>query len=151
MKTELLTEIWNAHRQSLAGPLKKLTPDNFRNRLRPETASAGFIALHIAESILDFGKPFFGFEIPFEPRTLRASDPGEELSPDAVQALLRQALEAMTTAIGQMPDDQWQEVVSSQVGSVTRLQGLVFIMHHNSYHIGQMAQALKKGEMKNEV
>lgn len=36
-------------------------------------------------------------------------------------------------------DDQWTEIVLSAFGEVRRMQVLAFLMHHNSYHAGQIA------------
>lgn len=30
-------------------------------------------------------------------------------------------------------------------GEITRLQGLMYLLHHDSYHVGQMVLAHKKG------
>lgn len=49
MTTELLASIWQMNQAAAQGPIWKLTPDNYHNRLTPDTASAVFIALHVAE------------------------------------------------------------------------------------------------------
>ncbi|GAB3905967.1 hypothetical protein GCM10028803_37620 [Larkinella knui] len=146
MQTDLIRQLWKTHQQALAGPLSKLSDDNRRNRLTPETASAGFIALHIAETMLTFSRPLFGTKIDFQPQTLRAEDEGKEIGIPYIRSLLGQAQEAVTTAIGETSEVQWNEVVHLPWGEVTRFQGLVFMMHHNSYHIGQLMQAMKKGK-----
>ncbi|WP_018618349.1 DinB family protein [Spirosoma luteum] len=147
MTTQLLSQIWLANQNAAQGPIRKLTPDNYRNRLTPETASAGFIALHTAEVIHRFASMLFGRDVTI---TLQAvggvSDEGKPLDLAAVQQLVTDSFELIADHIQQVSNEQWTEVISSPFGEVPRMQLLVFLMHHNSYHAGQIAQAIKKGK-----
>lgn len=148
MTTELLSQIWLANQNAAQGPIRKLTPDNYRNRLTPETASAGFIALHTAEVLHRFASMLFGRDVTIELQAVGGvSDEGKPLDLDTVQQLVTDSFAMIADHIPQTTDAQWAEIIPSPFGDVSRMQGLVFLMHHNSYHAGQIAQAVKKGKV----
>lgn len=145
--TELMTNLWQINQSSVSGPIKKLTLDNYRNRLTPATASAGFIALHTAEAMHRFAKMIFNRDItiPFQ-ATGGVSDVGEPLDLASVQRTVDESFAMVAHEIQQMSENQWEEITPTPFGEVTRLSVLGFLMHHNSYHAGQITQALKKGQ-----
>lgn len=148
MTTELLTQLWQFNQASVTGPLRKLTPENYRNRLTPETASAGFILLHTAEVMHRVAKILFGREVTIPLQAVGGvSDDGKPLDLAAVQQLFEDSLAMIAEHIQQMNDEQWTELISSFLGEVPRMQLLSFLMHHNSYHVGQITQAIKKGQV----
>ncbi|MVM36164.1 DinB family protein [Spirosoma sp. HMF4905] len=147
MTTELLSQIWQMSQTSAQGPIRKLTIDNYRNRLTPETASAGFIALHTAESMHRMAKILFGREISIPIQASGGvSDQGQPLDLVSIQQTVTDSYAMIADHIQQTSDDQWTEIILSPFGEVPRMQVLVFLMHHNSYHAGQIAQAIKKGK-----
>ncbi|MVM39178.1 DinB family protein [Spirosoma sp. HMF3257] len=147
MTTELLSQLWQMSQGASQGPIRKLTPDNYRNRLTPETASAGFIALHTAEVMHRFANMLFDREISIPIQaTGRVSDEGKPLDLVAILQLVEDSFAMIADQIHQTSDDQWAEIISSPFGEVPRMQMLTFLMHHNSYHAGQIAQAIKKGK-----
>lgn len=146
MLTELLTQLWQTNQAAASGPILKLTPDNYRHRLTPETASAGFMALHTAEAMHRFAKMMFGREISIQPQTIGGvSDEGKPLDLASVQKAVKDSYAMIAGQIRQTSDAQWAEIIPTQFGDVPRMQVLTFLMHHNSYHAGQIAQAIKKG------
>jgi uncharacterized damage-inducible protein DinB len=148
MTTELLSQIWLANQNAAQGPIRKLTPDNYRNRLTPETASAGFIALHTAEVLHRFASMLFGRAVTIDLQAVGGvSDEGKPLDLAVVQQGVTDSFAMIADHIQQTSDEQWTEIVSSPFGEVSRMQLLVFLMHHNSYHAGQIAQASKKGRV----
>lgn len=146
MKTTVLTEIWTLHQRIILDAFTKISSDNHKNRLMPETASVGFIALHLAETMFFFSNMLFGTAMGFMPRTMRMADEGHPVDLDQVNTLVHQAVDTLTTAIGQVTEEQWDEIVSGPLGDLSRMQGFVYMTHHNSHHIGQMVQAMKKGK-----
>ena len=148
MTTQLLANLWRINQLSAAGPIQKLTPDTYRNRLTPDTASAGFIALHAAESMHNFAKILFGREVSIETQTTKGvSDDGRTLDLTAVQQAVDDAYAMVADQIQQTADEQWAEVIPTPFGDTPRMGVLAFLMHHNSYHAGQIAQAVKKGQV----
>ncbi|AUD06544.1 DinB family protein [Spirosoma pollinicola] len=146
MTTELLTQLWQFNQASASGPVNKLTPDNYRNRLTLETASAGFIALHTAEVMHRFALMLFGREVAIPLQAVGGvSDDGKPLDLALVRQLFDDSFAMITAHIQQTTDEQWAGIVPSPFGDVSRMQLLTFLMHHNSYHAGQLAQAIKKG------
>lgn len=148
MTTELLANLWRINQLSAAGPIQKLTPETCRNRLTPDTASAGFIALHTAESMHGFAKILFGRALTIDTQTTRGvSDDGRVLDLASVQRAVDDAYAMIAGHIGQATDAQWAEVIPTPFGDTPRMGVLAFLMHHNSYHAGQIAQAVKKGRV----
>jgi uncharacterized damage-inducible protein DinB len=149
--TELLSQLWQSNQQTVLGPILKLTPDTYRHRLTPATASAGFIALHTAEGMHGFATMIFGRPMSIQPQAGRgASDTGQPLDLAAIQQLTADSFAMVAEQIAQTPDEQWAEVVTSGMGQASRMQMLAFLMHHNSYHAGQIVQAMKKGKLHEE-
>ncbi|GAB3789571.1 hypothetical protein GCM10028818_58390 [Spirosoma horti] len=147
MTTELVTQLWQFNQGAASGAIRKLTPENFRNRLTPETASAGFIALHSAEVMHRFASMLFGRELGIELQTTGGvTDDGKLLDLAAVKQLVEDSYAMIAEHIQQTDDTQWAELIQSPFGEVSRMQLLTFMMHHNSYHAGQIAQATKKGK-----
>lgn len=147
MTTELATQLWQFNQGAASGSIRKLTPENFRNRLTPETASAGFIALHSAETMHRFAVMLFGRALGIELQAAGGvSDDGRLLDLATVKQLVEDSYVMIADHIQQTDDAQWTELVQSPFGEVSRLQLLTFLMHHNSYHAGQIAQATKKGK-----
>ena len=148
MTTELLAKLWQINQSSVAGSLQKLTPDTYRNRLTPETASAGFIALHTAESMHRFAHILFGREVSIPTQTGGGvSDDGSPLDLPSVQQTIQEAFAVIADHIQKTTDGQWAEIIPTPFGEVARMGALAFLMHHNSYHAGQIAQAIKKGRI----
>ncbi len=146
--TQLLSQLWQSNQQTVLGPIQKLTPDTYQNRLTPDTASAGFIALHTAEGMHGFATMIFGRPMSIQPKLGRgATDTGEPIDLEAVQQLTADSFAMVATEIQKITDDeQWATVIASPMGQLTRMQMLAFLMHHNSYHAGQIMQAMKKGK-----
>lgn len=148
MTTEFLANLWRINQLSAAGPIQKLTTETYRNRLTPDTASAGFIALHTAESMHGFAKILFGREVSIETQTTKGvSDDGRPLDLALVQQMVNDAYRVIADHIHQTTDEQWAEVIPTPFGDTPRMGVLAFLMHHNSYHAGQIAQAVKKGRV----
>lgn len=146
MTTELLSNLWRINQATAAGPIQKLTPDTYRNRLTPDTASAGFIALHTAEAMHSFAKMLFGRDMTIEVQAMGGvSDDGRPLDLASVQSMVTDGFAMIAEHIRQTPDEQWAEVIKTPFGDTPRMGVLAFLMHHNSYHAGQIAQAAKKG------
>lgn len=148
MTTELLAQLWQFNQSAATGPVRKLTPDNYRNRLTPETASAGFIALHTAEAMHRFAKMLFNRDLSIPLQAVGGvSDEGTPLDLAAVLQLFDDSFAMIAGHIRQTSDEQWSDSIPSPFGEVSRMQLLTFLMHHNSYHAGQVAQAIKKGQV----
>ncbi len=148
MTTEFLAKLWQINQSSAGVSIKKLTTDTYRNRLTPQTASAGFIALHTAEAMHRFAHMLFGHEvrITFQ-ATGNVTDDGKSLDLATMQQMVEEAYRMVADYIGQTTDSQWAEIIPTPFGEVPRSSVLAFLMHHNSYHAGQIVQAIKKGRV----
>ena len=148
MMTKLLTNLWRINQLAAGAAIQSLTPDTYRNRLTPDTASAGFIALHTAEGMHGFAKILFDREVTIERKTVRgATDDGQPLDLPVIQQMTTDAFAMIADHIAQTSDTQWAEVIPTPFGDTPRMGALAFLMHHNSYHAGQITQAIKKGKV----
>ena len=148
MTTELLANLWRINQLAAGGSIQQLTPDTYRNRLTPGTASAAFIALHTIESMHNFAKIIFGHEVTIERKTGRgATDNGQPVDLPAVQQMAVDAFAMIADHVARTSPAQWAEVISTPFGDTPRMGALAFLMHHNSYHAGQIVQAVKKGKV----
>jgi uncharacterized damage-inducible protein DinB len=147
MTGQLLANLWRINQATTQGPINKMTPETYRRRLTPETASAGFIALHAAEAMHNFGKMIFGRPVTIQTRAVGGvSDTGEEIDLDELKQFVADSYAIIAEEIKKVPDEQWAEVIPTPFGDTPRMGVLAFLMHHNSYHSGQIAQAVKKGK-----
>ena len=114
---ELLAQLWQINQTTVSGPIRKLTPDTYRNRLTPETASAGFIALHTAEVMHRFAKTLFGREVSILFQTTGGfSDLGNPLDLASVQRAVDESYAMIADHVRQTSDEQWAEVIASPFG-----------------------------------
>ncbi len=147
MTQQLLSNLWRINQASTQGPISKMTPETYRNRLTPETASAGFIALHAAEAMHNFAFMIFGRPVTIQTRAVGgASDMGEAIDLDELKQFVTDSYAMIAEQITTIPDEKWAEVIPTPFGDTPRMGILAFLMHHNSYHAGQIAQAVKKGK-----
>ncbi|GAB3993366.1 hypothetical protein GCM10028807_28410 [Spirosoma daeguense] len=147
MTTESILQMWQMSQGPSLGPTRKLSDATYHNRLTPETASAGFIALHTAEVMHRFASMLFGRPVTIPLQTVGgAIDEGISLDLESVKQSVEDAFAMIAGHIPQLTDSQWAEPIPSPFGEWPRVQVLLFLMHHNSYHAGQIAQAAKKGK-----
>jgi uncharacterized damage-inducible protein DinB len=145
---ELLGRQWGVNKLTIIGPINKMTDETARHRLTPETASAGFIALHTGEAMHRFAKMIFNYDSGLEPQAMGGvSDDGRVLDLDMVHQVIQSGFEVVAEQIKQTTDDQWTEIIPTPFGEIPRMGVLQFLMHHNSYHCGQISQAIKKGKV----
>lgn len=146
MTQQFLSNLWRINQASTQGPINKMTAETYRKRLTPETASAGFIALHAAEAMHNFAFMLFGRPVTIQSRaTGGASDTGEPIDLDELKQFVADSYAMIAEQIMTVPDEKWDEILKTPFGELPRTSVLAFLMHHNSYHAGQISQAVKKG------
>lgn len=144
---ELLARQWGVNKLTIMGPISKMTHETARYRLTPETASAGFIALHTGEAMHRFARMIFNYDSPLVPQAMGGvSDDGRVLDLAMVHETIESGFSLITEQINQTSDEQWTEIIPTPFGEIPRMGVLQFLMHHNSYHCGQISQAIKKGK-----
>jgi uncharacterized damage-inducible protein DinB len=147
MTQQLLSNLWRINQATTMGPISKMTADTYRNRLTPETASAGFIALHAAEAMHNFAFMMFGRPVTIQTRAVGGvSDTGDAIDLDELKQFVADSYAMIAEQIKTVPDEKWSEILKTPFGDTPRMGVLAFLMHHNSYHAGQIAQAVKKGK-----
>ncbi|MEZ0538957.1 DinB family protein [Fibrella arboris] len=144
---EVLARQWSVNQLTIMGPINKMTDETARFRLTPDTASAAFITLHTGEAIHRFAKLLFNHDTDLETQaTGGMSDDGRVLDLSMVRQVLNSGFALIAERIKQTSDEQWTEIVTTPFGEIPRMGVLQFLMHHNSYHCGQISQAIKKGK-----
>lgn len=132
--------------------LAQLTDDNRHKRLSPESASAGFMLQHLAESIFPILHHTLGAPMPegLVLRTTRGTkDEGQAGDPAYIQALIEMAYNHAEQALATLTDAQLDETVETKFwGTLTRAEVFGLIMYHNAYHIGQAMLAIKRGRVQ---
>lgn len=148
---ELLGRQWSVNQLTITGPINKMTVDNARFRLTPETASVAFIALHTGEAMHRFANMLFGHDSGLQPQAMGVTDDGRLLDLAMINQVIQSGFALVAEQIRLTSDEQWTEIIATPFGEIPRMGVLQFLMHHNSYHCGQIAQALKKGMVYQSV
>ncbi|MBO0951415.1 DinB family protein [Fibrella forsythiae] len=145
---DIMARQWSVNQLTIMGPISKMTDESARFRLTPETASAAFIALHTGEAIHRFAKMIFNYDSSLEAQAMGGvTDDGRMLDLSVVMQVLNSGFALIAEQIKQTSDEQWTEIVATPFGEIPRMGVLQFLMHHNSYHCGQISQAIKKGKL----
>jgi uncharacterized damage-inducible protein DinB len=127
--------------------LDKLTPENIYNRLTENTASAGFLLHHLAETHHSFNRMIFGEPIDFSPKTFRVdSDAGLTFEVEEIKNLMRSGKEKLQAQLNNATTAQLAEPIKTFMGDQTPEYMLFYLLNHNGYHLGQAELALKKGK-----
>jgi uncharacterized damage-inducible protein DinB len=138
--------LWAQHRNFLEGNLKKLKEESKDRRLNPDTASLGFLCLHVVEAIHLIASMVLDQPLTV-PLTIGMGDKddGREINIEKVYEVLASADKVMDTVFSTFSDEKWVERVQTPFGEISRAEGLGFLMYHTAYHIGQIALTYKRG------
>ena len=127
--------------------LAKLTNENINNRISENTASVGFLMQHIAEVHLSFNRLLFGEPIDFTPRTLRTEfEPNVVFDVDEIKNMQQKGIEKIIRNTEAATDEMLNTEMKTFIGDKTHMYILFYLIHHNSYHLGQAELAIKKGK-----
>ena len=97
-----------------------------RLRLNPETASLGFLMLHIVESQLSLAKLFFEVAVDYQPTMAYAAvDEGQEIPLDLIQKTLDDGRKIIQEMIENTPENQWEEITETRFGSLSRFDATI--------------------------
>ncbi len=110
--------------------------------------SIGFLLQHIAEVELLFCKNVFGnSEIKVIAHTvIDQKDLGEWTDLAAIQALLAESGNSITTIIGSVPEEDWtKQITTKEFGTKSIAEAFGRIISHTAYHAGQIAMIQKYG------
>ncbi len=128
----------------------QLTDENRHRRLNPESASAGFMLQHLAESIYPILHHTVGTPMPEDVilRTTRGTkDEGQAGDAAYIQGLISKAYAHAEAVLKSLSDEQLGTSVDTKFwGTLTRAEVFGLIMYHNAYHIGQAMLTIKRGQ-----
>lgn len=126
--------------------LNQLKPENGSLKLNDQSASAGFMLRHMAETTDLFG--FFpGLPPRFGNTTMGASDTGQGREVEESHEMLRLSLEKLREYLLTASDGELQQDIDTPFfGTVSRLRLIGHVLFHNSYHSGQIGLTLRRAE-----
>jgi uncharacterized damage-inducible protein DinB len=145
MQKDIFLDMLAQNQLTVWAVFNKITPENAGFKLNGQTASAGFIYRHTAETMNRFG---FFFDLPTEVQntTMGFSDEGQGHDIDASRQLLEQGYARFEQYIENTPDAAWSELIDTPFfGPVSRVRLFSHVLFHNSYHAGQAELTLVKG------
>ncbi|HLR01644.1 MAG TPA: DinB family protein [Virgibacillus sp.] len=140
MTHETVTAMWNSVRSRFTRKVNTLTHEDL-NRQLGETTVADLL-YHTGEAEYIFMEWYFNKEMPdFEkPHTTDR---------EALITFLETSNAHVTDAIQTLPENEWDKVRESQMGSSTPLEAISRLMYHAGIHAGQITDILNHGHMKN--
>lgn len=116
-------------------------------RLGDNTASVIFWFEHIAESIYLLSDLLLGTKTNVKPRTLFVKDNGQILNVAETKSYIDHAYAFLIETITSIGNDEsvWNTVIESPIGTMSKIEAVGYILHHNNYHLGQAVLAMKRG------
>jgi uncharacterized damage-inducible protein DinB len=125
-----------------------LTESDLTKKLGTAPNSIGFLLQHIAEVELLFCKNVFGHaELKVVAHTvIDQKDTGVWTNHNAIQMLLLESGNKITTVIGSVLEDEWvTQITTKEFGTKTKAEAFGRIISHTAYHAGQVAMIQKYG------
>jgi uncharacterized damage-inducible protein DinB len=125
-----------------------LTESDLTKKLGTAPNSIGFLLQHIAEVELLFCKNVFGHaELKVVAHTvIDQKDTGVWTDHKAIQMLLLESGNKITTVIGSVLEDEWvTQITTKEFGTKTKAEAFGRIISHTAYHAGQVAMIQKYG------
>lgn len=148
--SNLLKTLFAQNRQMARRAVAQLTDDNRHRRLTADSASAGYLLQHLAESMYPILLHSLGTPMPegLNLRTLRGTqDEGQAGDAAYISALIEEAYAHTEESLNAQTDAQLAETVETKLwGTLARAEAFGLIMYHNAYHIGQAMLAIKRGQ-----
>lgn len=141
----LIVTMWEKDRHFYEASLAALSSENHHNRLSPDTSTAGFLAQHIAESML-YCCMLLGNSVQLpELVTIGVPDSGQCEDLAKVRATFHFAMETMSETVRNVTDEDMHSIIDTFLGPISKIEFIGFTLHHASYHLGQASYAMKRG------
>jgi uncharacterized damage-inducible protein DinB len=146
MHKEILLQMLDQNRIRFWATFNKLTASNASLKLNEQTASAGFIYRHVSEIMNGLGT-FLGFPSDVGNTTMGLQDHGQGKDLDQSRLLAERGFAMLEQCVENTGDEQWLELVDTPFfGPISRIRFFSHVLHHNSYHLGQVALTLARGK-----
>lgn len=147
MQKDLLLDLIAQNQLTCWAVFNQITPANAALRLTKQAASVGFMFRHVGETLNRFGA-FLGQASPVENTTMGQSDHGQGQDVPASRVLVEDGFAMLRRCVESTPEATWSESVQTPFfGPVSRGRLFAHMLFHNSYHAGQVALTIKRGEM----
>ncbi|MCR8644513.1 DinB family protein [Paenibacillus sp. N1-5-1-14] len=141
MSFESVNPIWRTVRDRFTKSMLTLTEEELSLRIATGTSSVGFILRHNAEVEYMFAEWFFNKKAP-EGLTYVTNGPdkGEAVYGDVAEllAFLEASDQHLSAAMQELPENAWDEPVSSPIGSSTPREAIGRVLYHAGLHGGQV-------------
>lgn len=125
---------------------KKISTENVSMRLTADAASVGFMYRHIGEIMHLLGQ-FFGLPTDVQNTTMGFKDEGQVQNLEEIQGLVDSGFAVLQQIIDTTSEEGWSELVETPFfGTLSKTRLFAHILFHTSYHTGQIALTLKRGE-----
>ena len=139
MTFSTILPVWQAARSRLFKIAEVLPEQDLQ--LQIGKSSIGSLLHHTAEVEYMFAEWFFGKALP------EGGIPKPSLSDlDTLVALLAASNEHLVEAMKALPEEQWQAIVESRMGSSTPLEAIGRLIYHTGIHAGQISLIQKSGQ-----
>jgi uncharacterized damage-inducible protein DinB len=146
MEKEIFKDLLAQNRLSCSYSFNKVSQENVSKSLNENTASVGFIYRHVGETMLMFGY-FFGMPSAIQNTTMGKQDEGQGNDVEESEKLIEQGFKLLEEIIESTPSSGWSEIVETPFfGSVSKTRLFSHVLYHNSYHAGQIALAIIRGQ-----
>jgi hypothetical protein len=148
MIQDILLQLLAQSKAQVTKAASKLNEENRFFRMSDDSATAIFLLHHIGEALHALGKMLLGADTLVEPNTLFVADTGQVTNIAQTQAMIASGFELIATAIADLGDsaEVWAAVSETIFGKINKVQAVGYMLHHNNYHLGQAALAMKKGK-----
>jgi uncharacterized damage-inducible protein DinB len=146
MEKEIFKDLLAQNRLSCSYSFNKVSQENVSKSLNENTASVGFIYRHVGETMLMFGY-FFGIPSAIQNTTMGKQDEGQGNDVEESKKLIEQGFKLLEEIIESTPSSGWSEIVETPFfGSASKTRLFSHVLYHNSYHAGQIALAIIRGQ-----
>lgn len=142
MSFDAVNPIWRTVRDRFQKSMQSLKEEELLLKLSHDTSSIGYTMRHGAEVEYMFADWFFKKSTP-EVVTFTTNGPSKD---DGLYANLQELLtfleasdKHLTDAMRELPEEAWDEVVTSPIGPSTPREALGRVIYHTGLHAGQIA------------
>ena len=142
--TERLLAMWEMGRTRLTRLLDQVSDEKLPRRMHSDSSSAAFLLRHMGEVDRLFARNIFGLDITVKARTLGPLRGTEDFgTTEELLAYLEESATLLREAIQGQPDEEWDDTVTAEFGTIPKHEALARNISHTAYHAGQLALILK--------
>ncbi|UVI30696.1 DinB family protein [Paenibacillus spongiae] len=142
MSFEAVYPVWRTVRDRFQKSMQGLKEEELNLKLSQDTSSIGFMLRHNAEVEYMFADWFFNSSTPADIAFITSGPSKGDSTFTGLQEMLAfsEASDAyLSEAMRRLPDEAWDQPVSSPIGTSTPREALGRVLYHTGLHAGQIA------------